>query len=158
MRITVPSMTGSVSWWSIQADRCLSQGCRPSHACAWNFPYRSVSVSVWACGASQVDGSVRRNAGPVPLGPPDTRRGWCGPVEDPVRAEPADHDHRQVTELIRQARDVAAGVDHDRDRRIAAAVLPGPHESLDSAAHLDGRDLGGVIIGSEPLRVEDLCP
>jgi hypothetical protein len=36
MRITVPSMIGRVSSCAIQADRCLSQGCRPSQPSASN--------------------------------------------------------------------------------------------------------------------------
>lgn len=39
----------------------------------------------------------------VPLGPPDTCIGWRSPVEHSVGAEPADHDYRQVTQLIGQA-------------------------------------------------------
>jgi hypothetical protein len=78
------------------------------------------------------------------------------PAQHTVRAHPAQHLHRQVSQQVGQAWNVVSGVHPDGDVPVVVLPLPGVHQPLDELAHLPGG--GGVVPRRQTQRVQRRGP
>jgi hypothetical protein len=83
---------------------------------------------------------------------------WGRETEHPVCAQPPQEFDREIGKEPGQTGHVVSGIEHDRDRQIPRPPVTGLVQPPDQLTQLLGGDLGLVVVGADPLRVEHRRP
>jgi len=96
----------------------------------------------------------------VVAGPADRGRGAGrrGEAHHPAGAQSPEELDRQITQIVRQAGGVIAGVGHDQDRCVALAPVSGGDQPVDDLPHLPAGHRRLVVGRAEPHRVQQRGP
>ncbi len=73
---------------------------------------------------------------------------WCRPPQDPVRPQPGQYLHRQITQEPRQSGTVVAGIGDDEDVWVSLLPLSGGDEPVQKVTELGGGDRGSIVAGA----------
>ena len=155
----LPVMVGGGPSWAAQAPRWVSRGCSRFAGAGFGG-----AVAAGVGDGERVGLGVGGRIGECELPPVPGRAAdggcswWWRGAEHAVGAESPQQLHGQISQQVRQAGHVIAGVEHDEDVGISGLVPPGLLEPPDHLAQLGGGHRGRIVTGTQAHRIQQRGP